>query len=133
VDIQSVPWPKIRPAGNSSSVAASPIDRRWLRGWRTWSWCWVRPPGGSRGRRTRLSKRTIPAQTLSRSATRTHRVPTPPPLYAKAGRNNLNEEITPLLPTGTAIPYKNIGHAARLRRCEVPPINESNELTQRAL
>jgi hypothetical protein len=35
-----------------------------------------------------------------------HRVPTPPPLrVAKAGRNHLNEEITPLLPTGIGERY----------------------------
>jgi hypothetical protein len=56
----------------------------------------------------------------------THRVPTPPlPLgVAKAGINNLNEEITPLLPpAGTGERYSqtisNLGHAALLRRSEL--------------
>jgi hypothetical protein len=40
---------------------------------------------------------------LETSQDQTHRVPTPPPfLYAKAGRNNLNEKITPLVPQGLA-------------------------------
>ncbi len=53
----------------------------------------------------------------------THRVPTPPlPLrVAKAGRNHLNEEITPLLPTGIGQQYSlaisNLGHATPLRGC----------------
>jgi hypothetical protein len=55
----------------------------------------------------------------------------------KAGRNHLNEEITPLLPTGIGERFSqtisNLGHAALLRRYELPPINESAELTQRAL
>jgi hypothetical protein len=48
-----------------------------------------------------------------------HRVPTSFPLslrLAKAGRNHLNEEITPLLPTGIGVQYcqtiSNLGHAA---------------------
>jgi hypothetical protein len=56
-----------------------------------------------------------------------HRVPTPPPLplrVAKAGRNNFNEEITPILPTGIGDRYSqtisNLGHAAQLRRWELP-------------
>jgi hypothetical protein len=45
------------------------------------------------------------------------RVPTPPPLHERlAGKNHLNEEITPLLPTGTGERYcqtiSNLGHAA---------------------
>ncbi len=43
---------------------------------------------------------------------------------AKAGRNNLNEVITPLLPTGIGEGFSqtisNLGHAALLRRCELP-------------
>ncbi len=47
----------------------------------------------------------------------------PPPLrVAKTGKNNLNEEITPLLPTGIGERFSqtisDLGHAARLRRCE---------------
>ncbi len=56
-----------------------------------------------------------------------HRVRTPSPfplLVAKAGRNLLNEEITPLLPTGIGEQYSqtisNLGQAALLRRCELP-------------
>ncbi len=51
----------------------------------------------------------------------------PPPLLqhvAAAGKNNLNEEITPLLPTGIGERYcqtiSNLGHAELLRRCEIP-------------
>jgi hypothetical protein len=48
----------------------------------------------------------------------------PPPLYTKAGRNNLNEEINPLLPTGIGEGYSqtisNLGHATLLCRCELP-------------
>jgi hypothetical protein len=68
-----------------------------------------------------------------------HRVPTPIPpssTLGKAGRNHLNEEITPLLPTGIGERYSqtisNLGHAALLRRCELPH-NESAELTRWAL
>ncbi len=42
---------------------------------------------------------------------------------AKAGKNHLNEEITPLLPTGIDEWYSqntNIGHAALLRQCWLP-------------
>ncbi len=43
---------------------------------------------------------------------------------AKAGRNHLNEEITPLLPTGIgerdSQTISNLVHAALLRRCELP-------------
>jgi hypothetical protein len=43
---------------------------------------------------------------------------------AKAGRNNLNEEFTRLLPTGIGERYgktkSNLGHAALLCRCELP-------------
>jgi hypothetical protein len=61
--------------------------------------------------------------------------PLPLPLrVAKAGRNHLNEEITPFLPTvigeGYSQTITNLGHAALLR---TPPINESAELTQGAL
>ncbi len=42
----------------------------------------------------------------------------------KAGRNHLYEDITPLLPTGIGERYSqtisNLGHAALLRRCELP-------------
>ncbi len=41
----------------------------------------------------------------------------------KAGRNHLNEEITPLLLTGIGERFSqtisNLGHAALLRRCEL--------------
>jgi hypothetical protein len=58
------------------------------------------------------------------------RLPPPPPLHvAKTGKNHLNEEISPLLPTGIGEKFSqtisNLGHAALLRRCELPPINES--------
>jgi hypothetical protein len=47
-----------------------------------------------------------------------------PSTRGKTGRNNLNEEITPLLPTGIGEQYsqtiQNLGHAAILRRCELP-------------
>jgi hypothetical protein len=51
--------------------------------------------------------------------------PSPPPLHvATAGENRLNEEIIPLLPTGIGERYcqaiSNLGHAALLRRCELP-------------
>jgi hypothetical protein len=56
-----------------------------------------------------------------------HRVPTPshlPRRVAKAGRNHLNEEITPLFPTGIGEEYSqtisNLEHAELLRRCELP-------------
>jgi hypothetical protein len=57
-----------------------------------------------------------------------HRVPTPPPPLplplARACRNHLNEEITPLLPTGIGERYSqtisNLGHASLLSRCELP-------------
>jgi hypothetical protein len=51
--------------------------------------------------------------------------PPPPTSYTrgKAGRNHLNEEITPLLPTGIGERFSqnisNLGHAALLRRCEL--------------
>ncbi len=62
----------------------------------------------------------------------------PPPLHVEtAGKNHLNEEITPLLPTGIGERYcqtiSNLRHSALLRRCELPPINESAELTQGTL
>jgi hypothetical protein len=49
----------------------------------------------------------------------------PPPLrVAKTGKNHMNDEITPLLPTGIGEQYSqtmsNLGHAALLRRCELP-------------
>ncbi len=69
-----------------------------------------------------------------------HRVMPPPPpavRVGKAGKNHLYEEITPLLPPGIGERYSqttsNIGHAALLRRSELPPINESVKLTQEAL
>jgi hypothetical protein len=47
---------------------------------------------------------------------------------AKTGRNHLNEEITPLLPIGIGErrcqTISNLEHAALLRRCELPPLNE---------
>ncbi len=53
--------------------------------------------------------------------------PPPPPLplqVAMAVRNHLNEEIIPLLPTGLGERYSqtisHLGHAALLRRCELP-------------
>jgi hypothetical protein len=56
-----------------------------------------------------------------------HRVPNPTPpssTQGKAGRNHLNEEITPLLPKGIGEQYSqtisNLGHSALLRRCELP-------------
>ncbi len=52
-------------------------------------------------------------------------------LPPSSGKNHLNEEITPLLPTGIGERFSqtisNLGHAALLRRC--PHINESAELT----
>jgi hypothetical protein len=55
-----------------------------------------------------------------------HRVPNPTPpssTQGKAGRNHLNEEITPLLPTGKGERFSrtisNLGHAALLRQCEL--------------
>jgi hypothetical protein len=62
----------------------------------------------------------------------------PPPQLSvregRAGRNHLNEEITSLLPTRIGERYSqtisNLGHVVLLRRCELPPINESAELTQ---
>ena len=49
----------------------------------------------------------------------------PPHLsVAKTGKNHLNEEITSLLPTGIGKRFSqtisNLGHAALLRRCELP-------------
>ncbi len=42
----------------------------------------------------------------------------------KTGKNQLKEEITPLLPTGIgerlSPTISNLGHAALLRRCELP-------------
>jgi hypothetical protein len=60
---------------------------------------------------------------------RQHRVSTPPPppsfsTRGQAGRNHLNAENTPLLPIGIGEQYSqtisNLGHAAVLRRCELP-------------
>ncbi len=64
--------------------------------------------------------------------------PSPPPLrVAKTGKNHLNEEITPLLPTGIGERFiqtiSNLGHAALLRRCELRPLSEIAELTLGAL
>jgi hypothetical protein len=63
--------------------------------------------------------------------------PSPSPLrVAKTGKNHLNEESTPLLPTGIGERFsqtiENLGHAALLRRCELP-LNENAELTRGAL
>ena len=63
----------------------------------------------------------------------------PSSTYRKAGRNHLNKEITPLLSPphwdrrAIQSNYINLGHAALLRRCELPPIKEIAELTQGAL
>ncbi len=58
------------------------------------------------------------------------------PLVSKASRNHLNEEITPLLPTGIGERYSqtisNLGHAALLTDV-TPPVNESAEVSQGAL
>jgi hypothetical protein len=48
-----------------------------------------------------------------------------PPPFSTRGRNHLNEEITsPPIPTGIGERYSqtrsNLGHAALLRRCELP-------------
>jgi hypothetical protein len=47
---------------------------------------------------------------------------------------SLREEITPHLPTGIGEGFSQtisiLGHAALLRRCELPAISESAELTQ---
>jgi hypothetical protein len=65
--------------------------------------------------------------------------PSPLPVHvATAGKNHLNEEIAPLLPTGRgercSQTISNLGHGALLRRCELPlvSINESAELTGRS-
>jgi hypothetical protein len=39
---------------------------------------------------------------------------------SKAGRNHLNKEITPPLPTGCDQTISNLGYKALLRRCELP-------------
>jgi hypothetical protein len=48
----------------------------------------------------------------------------PPSTPGKAGRNPLNEKTTPLLPAGISERFSqtisNLGHAALLRRCELP-------------
>jgi hypothetical protein len=56
-----------------------------------------------------------------------HRVPTPNPpssLRGKKGINHLNEEITPLLPTGIGERFSqtisNLGRTALFCRCELP-------------
>ncbi len=55
-----------------------------------------------------------------------HSVTTPTPFSTRsdAGKNHLNEEITPLLPTEIDEQYcqtiSNFGHAALLRQCEFP-------------
>ncbi len=64
--------------------------------------------------------------------------PLPPSsTVAKAGRNYLNEEITPLLPTGIGERHSqtisNLGPAALLHRCELLLLNESAEVTREAL
>jgi hypothetical protein len=58
----------------------------------------------------------------------THRAPTPPPplRVAKTGKNHLNDINHPLLPTGIGERFSQtisifLGHAALLRRCELPP------------
>jgi len=74
-----------------------------------------------------FAKMRIQLFVLATQAGSTHRVPTPQPpssTLGKAGRNHLNEEITPLLPTGIGERFShtisNLGHAALLRRCELP-------------
>ncbi len=66
--------------------------------------------------------------------------PTLPLRVAKPGINHLKREIVPVFPTGIGERYSQtiskLGHAALLRRCELPrspPINESAELTQGSL
>jgi hypothetical protein len=61
--------------------------------------------------------------------------PLPIPLrVAKTGKNHLNEGISLLLPTGIGERFSqiisNLGYAALLRQCELPPLNECAELTQ---
>ncbi len=52
------------------------------------------------------------------------RPPPPSSTVGKTGRNHLNEEINPLLPTGIDERYcqtiSNLEHAALLRQCELP-------------
>ncbi len=67
-----------------------------------------------------------------------HRDLTPSPLplrVAKAGINNLNEKITPLLPTGIGERFSQTISNFMQRSCADmnPPINDSAELTQGAL
>ena len=71
-------------------------------------------------------KHTLPPQP-SESVACYHRVPTPSPyLYARGSRYKFfDEEITPLLPhSGIGERFSqtisNLGHAALLRRCELP-------------
>jgi hypothetical protein len=54
----------------------------------------------------------------------THRVPTPTPPFSTRGGNagRIGERFSQTI--------SNLGHAALLRRCELPPINENDELTQ---
>ncbi len=68
-----------------------------------------------------------PRNMVRDTSARDNRVPThsPPPLHvATEGKNHLKEEITPLLPTGigerNCQTISNLGHAALLRRCELP-------------
>jgi hypothetical protein len=48
----------------------------------------------------------------------------PPPTCSEDRKNHLNEEITPLIPTGIGERFRqtisNLGHGALLRRCELP-------------
>ncbi len=69
-----------------------------------------------------------------------HRAPTHSPLpllVAKTDKNNLNEEITPLLARG--IGERSSQTLSKFRTCSAlasmwtPPVNESAELTRRAL
>ncbi len=50
-------------------------------------------------------------------------LPPHPLRVAKTDKNHLNEEITPLLPTGIGKRFSqtisNLGHATLLRRCEL--------------
>ncbi len=66
---------------------------------------------------------TLPTPLSPANVPHRARIPSPIPLrVVKTGRNHLNEEITPLLPTGIGDRFKpnliNLGHAAPLRRCE---------------
>ncbi len=66
-----------------------------------------------------------------------HRVLTPPPRpvkAVKAGTNHFEQAKYPLLPIGIGVQYSQtiskLSQAALLRRCELPPLSDSAELTQ---